>query len=102
MAALASTVMTAITEETVLVSTVKGVDIVVEGHGQVNTGKASALAHFNRALLTDARAAYDRGEAPWNMWWWNYRRTGDFAPPFDTKIKKGLEYGNTPLARAPT
>ena len=28
------------------------------------------------------------------------QKNPDFAPLLDTKIKKGLEYGNTPLARA--
>jgi cyclase len=92
---------TAITEETEkLIATVKGIDIVVEGHGHVNNWQGLVrLAHFNRALLTDARAAYDRGEAP-GAAVAQLQKNPDFAPLLDTKIKKGLEYGNTPLARA--
>ena len=92
---------TAITEETEkLVSTVKGVDIVIEGHGYVNNWQGLVrLAHFNRALLTAAHAAYDRSDPP-GVAVAELQKNPDFAPLLDTKIKKGLEYGNTPLARA--
>ncbi|OJY71063.1 MAG: hypothetical protein BGP16_10680 [Sphingobium sp. 66-54] len=83
-----------------LVSTVKGVDIVVEGHGHVNNWKGlERFTRFNRALLTAARAAYDRGDAPGTAVA-ELQKNPEFAPLLDTKIKKGLEYGNTPLARA--
>lgn len=83
-----------------LVSTVKGVDIVVEGHGHVNNWKGlQRFTRFNRALLTAARAAYDRGDAP-GAAVAELQKNPEFAPLLDTKIKKGLEYGNTPLARA--
>lgn len=84
-----------------LVSTVKDdVDIVIEGHGHVNTrGGLERLARFNRALVTAARAAYDRGDPP-GVAVAELQRNPDFAVLLDTKIKKGLEYGNTPLARA--
>jgi glyoxylase-like metal-dependent hydrolase (beta-lactamase superfamily II) len=83
-----------------LISTVKGVSIVVEGHGHVNTWQGLLrLAKFNRALVTDAKAAYDRGDAP-GAAVAELQKNPDFAPLLDTQIKKGLEYGNTPLARA--
>lgn len=83
-----------------LVRTVKGVTIVVEGHGGVNDWQGlERLARFNRALVTAAKAAYDRGDAP-GVAVAELQKNPDFAPLLDTKIKKGLEYGNTPLARA--
>jgi len=93
----------AITEETEkLVAAVKdrGIEIVVEGHGHVNNWAGlERLARFNRALLTAARAAYDRGDPP-GVAVAELQKNPDFAPLLDTHIKKGLEYGNTPLARA--
>lgn len=83
-----------------LVRTVKGVTIVVEGHGHVNDWAGlKRLARFDRALVTDARAAYDKGMPPAAAVA-ELQKNPDFAPLLDTKIKKGLEYGNTPLARA--
>lgn len=83
-----------------LISTVKGVDIVIEGHGYVNNWKGLVrFTHFNRALLTAAKAAYDRGDPP-SAAVAELKKNPEFAPLLDTKIKKGLEYGNTPLARA--
>ena len=83
-----------------LVATVKDVNIVVEGHGDVNDWAGlERFARFNRALLTEARAAYDRGDAP-GVAVAELQKTPDFAPLLDTRIKPGLEYGNTPLARA--
>ena len=83
-----------------LVATVKGVNIVIEGHGYVNSWKGlQRFDRFNRALITDARAAYDRGDPP-GAAVAQLQKTAEFAPLLDTKIKKGLEYGNTPLARA--
>jgi glyoxylase-like metal-dependent hydrolase (beta-lactamase superfamily II) len=92
----------AIADETEkLVEAVKGrVDIVVEGHGHVNNWAGLVrLAKFDRALVTAARAAYDRGDPP-GVAVAELQKNPDFAPLLDTHIKKGLEYGNTPLARA--
>jgi glyoxylase-like metal-dependent hydrolase (beta-lactamase superfamily II) len=92
----------AITEETeALVRTVAGkVRIVIEGHGYINNWAGlQRLARFNRALLTAARTHYDRHEPP-GLAVADLQRNADFAPLLDTHIKKGLEYGNTPLARA--
>src|SRR5690606_24036516 len=75
-------------------------DIVVEGHGHVNDWAGLVrLAKFNPALVTFARQAYDRGDAPGTAVA-ELKKNRDFAPLLDTRIKKGLEYGNTPLARA--
>ncbi len=83
-----------------LVATVKGVDIVIEGHGYVNTWKhLQRFDRFNRALITDARAAYDRGDPPAAAVA-ELQKDPEFAPLLDHNIKKGLEYGNTPFARA--
>ena len=85
-----------------LVDTLKDQNIqyVIEGHGHVNNWAGLVrLAHFDRALLTAARAAYDRGDPP-SAAIAELQKNPDFAPLLDTKIKKGLEYGNTPLARA--
>lgn len=84
-----------------LVATVKDdVDIVVEGHGHLNTeGGLERMARFNRALVTEARAAYDRGDPP-GVAVAALQKNPEFAVLLGTGIKKGLEYGNTPLARA--
>ncbi len=72
----------------------------VEGHGYVNTWQGlQRFARFNRALIKDARAAYDRGDPPAAAVA-ELQKVPEFAPLLDTQIKKGLEYGNTPLARA--
>ena len=78
----------------------KGVEIVVEGHGYVNSWKGlQRFDRFNRALITDARAAYDRGDPP-SAAVAELQKNPEFAPLLDHNIKKGLEYGNTPFARA--
>jgi len=83
-----------------LANTLKDVDIVVEGHGYVGSwADFQRFARFNRALLSAARAAYDRGDAP-GAAIAELQKTAEFAPLLDTRIKDGLPYGNTPLARA--
>ena len=83
-----------------LVATVKDVDIVVEGHGHVNDWAGlQRLAKFNRALITQAKAAYDRGDPP-GVDVAELEKNPEFAALLDRRIKKGLEYGNTPRARA--
>lgn len=84
-----------------IVAAVDGkVDIVVEGHGHVNNWQAlTRLAKFNRSLVNFARASYDRFAPPGTAVD-ELKKIPDYAPLLDTRIKKGLEYGNTPLARA--
>ena len=92
----------AIAEEVeALVKAVKGkVDLVEEGHGHMNTWAGlERFARFNRALVDAAKLHYERGDPP-GMAVADLQKNPDFAPLLDTHIKKGLEYGNTPLARA--
>lgn len=91
-----------IAEETgALVKAVNGkVDLVEEGHGHMNTWAGLVrLAKFDRALADAAKRHYDAGDPP-GMAVADLKKNPDFAPLLDTHIKKGLEYGNTPLARA--
>jgi glyoxylase-like metal-dependent hydrolase (beta-lactamase superfamily II) len=92
----------AIAEETAaLVKALDGkVDRVEEGHGHMNTWAGLVrLAKFDRALVDAAKVHFDRFDAP-GLAVADLQKNGNFAPLLDTHIKKGLEYGNTPLARA--
>jgi glyoxylase-like metal-dependent hydrolase (beta-lactamase superfamily II) len=81
-------------------ATVKGVDTVVEGHGNVNTWEGYLrFTRFNRALLNAARAAYQRGDPP-GAAVAELERVAEFAPLLGTSLLPGLEYGNTPKSRA--
>ena len=88
-------------ETEALVKTVRSkVDLVEEGHGHMDTwADLERLARFNRALVDAAKLHYERGDPP-GMAVADLQKNPDFAPLLDTHIKKGLEYGNTPLARA--
>ncbi len=80
--------------------TVEDVDIVIEGHGDVNTWEGYLrFTRFNRTLLEEARAALERGDAPAAAVA-ALQRVPEFAPLLGTSLLTGLEYGNTPLARA--
>jgi cyclase len=88
------------TAEEKLISTVKGVKFVVEGHGYVDSWKDLVrITHFNRDLVTFAKAAYDRGDPP-SAAVAELKKNPDYAPLLDNRIKDGLAYGNTPFARA--
>jgi len=81
-------------------ATVKGVDTVIEGHGNVNTWQGYLrFTRFNRALLNAARAAYQRGDPP-GAAVAELERVAEFAPLLGTSLLPGLEYGNTPKSRA--
>jgi len=83
-----------------LIATVKGVNFVVEGHGYVDTWKDLVrITHFNRDLVTFAKAAYERGDPP-SAAVAELEKNPDYAPLLDKRIKDGLPYGNTPFARA--
>lgn len=83
-----------------IAATLKGIDTVIEGHGYVSTWKGFLrFTRFNRALLNAARAAYDRGDPP-GAAVAQLERSPEFAPLLGTKLLRGLEYGNTPEARA--
>ncbi len=76
------------------------VKYVVEGHGYVDTWKDLVrITHFNRDLVTFAKAAYDRGDPP-SAAVAELKKNPDYAPLLDNQIKDGLPYGNTPFARA--
>jgi len=88
------------TVEEQLIATVKGVKLVVEGHGYVDTWQDLVrITHFNRDLVTFARAAYDRGDPPAAAVA-ELAKKPEYAPLLDRRIKDGLSYGNTPFARA--
>jgi glyoxylase-like metal-dependent hydrolase (beta-lactamase superfamily II) len=92
----------AIAEETeALVKAMKGkVDLVEEGHGHMNTWAGLVrLAKFDRAIADGAKRHYAAGDPP-GMVVADLKKNPDFAPLLDTHNKKGLEYGNTPRARA--
>jgi glyoxylase-like metal-dependent hydrolase (beta-lactamase superfamily II) len=92
----------AIAEETAaVVKALDGkVDLVEEGHGHMNTWAGLVrLAKFDRALVDAAKVHFDRFDPP-GLAVADLQKNRDFAPLLDTHIKKGLEYGNTPLARA--
>jgi glyoxylase-like metal-dependent hydrolase (beta-lactamase superfamily II) len=81
-------------------ATVKNVDTVIEGHGNVNTWEGYLrFARFNRALLNAAKAAYARGDPP-GAAVAELERVPEFAPLLGTSLLPGLEYGNTPKSRA--
>lgn len=92
----------AIADETgALVKAMQGkVDLVEEGHGHINSWAGLVrLAKFDRALVDAAKVHYDKMDPP-GMAVADLEKVKDFAPLLDTHIKKGLEYGNTPRARA--
>lgn len=77
-----------------------GIDIVIEGHGAINDwDNFLRFTEFNRALLTAAQDALEAGEAPAAAIA-VLQANPRFAPLLGTSLKEGLEYGNTPLARA--
>lgn len=90
------------TVEEKLVAALKNqkVKYVVEGHGYVDTwADLVRITHFNRDLVTFAKAAYDRGDPP-SAAVAQLAKNPDYAPLLDNQIKDGLPYGNTPFARA--
>jgi glyoxylase-like metal-dependent hydrolase (beta-lactamase superfamily II) len=81
-------------------ATVRDVDTVIEGHGNVNSWEGYLrFTRFNRALLSAAQAALERGDPP-GVAVAELQRVAEFAPLLGTSLLPGLEYGNTPLARA--
>jgi cyclase len=79
---------------------IKNVDLVIEGHGNVNTWQGlRAYTEFNRALLTVAKAALARGETP-DQALTELARNPKFAVFMGEELLKDLEYGGTPKSRA--
>ena len=79
---------------------IKNVDLVIEGHGNVNTWQGfRAYAEFNRALLTAAKAALSRGQAP-EQALAELEKNPKLAVFLKDELLKDLEYGGTPKSRA--
>ncbi len=80
--------------------TIKGVDIVIEGHGYINNWKGYVIfTQFNRALLDAAKAAYARHEPPQTAVT-ELEKNPKFDKLLGAKLLPGLEYGSTGRARA--
>jgi glyoxylase-like metal-dependent hydrolase (beta-lactamase superfamily II) len=79
---------------------IKEVDIVIEGHGNVNTWAGfRAYTEFNRELLRVAGRSLQRGDTP-EQALAELEKKKKFAVFMKEELLPGLEYGNTPKARA--
>jgi hypothetical protein len=79
---------------------IRNVDLVIEGHGNVNTWAGfRAYAEFNRALLTAAKGALSRSETPEQALTALTKDT-KFAVFLREELLPELEYGGTPKSRA--
>ena len=79
---------------------IKNVDLVIEGHGNVNTWDGlKAYAEFNRALLNVAKASLKKGETP-EQALAELEKNRKFAVFLKEELLKDLEYGGTPKSRA--
>ena len=79
---------------------IKDVDVVIEGHGNVNSWQGlRAYTEFNRALLTVAKASLARGETP-EQALTELAKNPKFAVFLKEELLKDLEYGGTPKSRA--
>ena len=79
---------------------IKNVDLVIEGHGNVNTWNGLRdYTQFNRALLDAAQGALKRGETP-EQALAELEKNKKFAVFLKEELLKDLEYGGTPKSRA--
>jgi cyclase len=79
---------------------IRNVDLVIEGHGNVNGWEGfRAYAEFNRALLTAAKGAVERGETP-EQALAELTKNPRFAQFLHETLLTDLEYGGTPRSRA--
>ncbi|HVG56804.1 MAG TPA: MBL fold metallo-hydrolase [Vicinamibacterales bacterium] len=79
---------------------IKGVDLVIEGHGNVNTWAGlKAYAEFNRALLNEAKKALANKQTP-EQALAALEKNKKFAVFLKEELLKDLEYGGTPKSRA--
>jgi glyoxylase-like metal-dependent hydrolase (beta-lactamase superfamily II) len=79
---------------------IKNVDLVIEGHGAVNTWQGlRAYTEFHRALLNAAKGALSRGETP-EQALAELEKNQKFAVFLKDELLKDLEYGGTPKSRA--
>src|SRR4030095_10335405 len=78
---------------------IKNVDLVIEGHGNVNTWAGlKAYAEFSRALLDVAKASLKKGETQ-EQALAELEKNPKFAVFLKEELLKDLEYGGTPKAR---
>src|SRR6185436_11993747 len=79
---------------------IKNVDLVIEGHGNVNTWAGlKAYTEFSRALLNVAQASLKKGETP-EQALAKLEKNKKFAVFLKEELLKDLEYGGTPKSRA--
>jgi cyclase len=79
---------------------IKNVDLVIEGHGDVNSWQGlRAYTEFHRALLTAAKAALSRKQTPEDALA-ELEKNPKFSVFLKDELLKGLEYGGTPKSRA--
>jgi glyoxylase-like metal-dependent hydrolase (beta-lactamase superfamily II) len=79
---------------------IKNVDLVIEGHGNVNTWAGlRTYTEFNRALLNAAKGALARKETP-EQALAELEKNPKFAVYMKEELLPGLEYGGTPKSRA--
>src|SRR5262245_43868984 len=79
---------------------IKNVDLVIEGHGNVNTWQGlRAYTEFNRALLNAAKSALSRKETP-EQALAELEKNKKFGVFMKEELLKDLEYGGTPKSRA--
>jgi hypothetical protein len=79
---------------------ITNVDLVIEGHGDVNTWAGlRAYTEFNRALLTVAKESVSRGETP-EQALTQLAENPRFAVFLREELLRDLEYGGTPKSRA--
>jgi glyoxylase-like metal-dependent hydrolase (beta-lactamase superfamily II) len=79
---------------------ITNVDMVIEGHGHVNTWAGfRAYTEFSRELLRVAQRSLKRGDTP-EQALAELEKNKKFAVFMKDELLPGLEYGNTPKARA--
>jgi cyclase len=79
---------------------IKNVDLVIEGHGDVNTWQGlRAYTEFHRALLNAAKTALSRNETP-EQALAALEKNPKWAVFLKDELLKDLEYGGTPKSRA--
>jgi glyoxylase-like metal-dependent hydrolase (beta-lactamase superfamily II) len=79
---------------------IKDVDLVIEGHGNVNTWQGMVnMAAFDRAIVTESKKAYDAKQSPDDALA-ALQKNPKFAVYLTKALLPGLEYGSSPAARA--
>jgi glyoxylase-like metal-dependent hydrolase (beta-lactamase superfamily II) len=79
---------------------IRNVDLVIEGHGNVNTWKGMvAYTEFMRALLNEAKAGLKAG-IPTDQALAQLEKNPKFGVFLSDELLKDLEYGDTPKHRA--